>query len=144
MVHLFIFYWPPSLSWFSHRGCRLWTLLGALPRRAAPVEFHQPLDGFDAQCLPVRPHCVGVLLLPQLSSQPHHLQPALHTLQGVLQRTGVLPVWGQELWERLTTIPQDLQLQLQSSCAGEGLQRFHPVALSECGSECTRCHPNCY
>lgn len=132
-------HWPASLSWFSHRGGGLRSLLGALPRGTAPVELHQPLDGPDAQRLPVRAHRVGLLLLPELGGQPHHLQPAVHALQGVLQGTHVLPVWGQQLWKRVAAVPQDLaqslRLQLQSSGAGEGFRGFPPAALSQRGSQ---------
>lgn len=79
----------------SHRGCRVRSLLGTVPHRATLVEFHQPVDRCDAQRLSVRPPSVGHPLLPQLSGQPHHLQPTLHTLQGVFPGAGMLPPGGQ-------------------------------------------------
>ena len=63
------------------------------------------MDRPDAQRLPVRPHRVGHLLLPQLSRQPHHLQPALHALQGVFPGARVPPVPGQQLGQRLAPVP---------------------------------------
>lgn len=77
------------------------------------------MDRFDAHHLPVRSSPVGRLLLPQLSGQPNHLQPALHTLQGMFPRARVLSGGG---CQGLAAVPpvftEPLRVKLQNSGRG--------------------------
>lgn len=118
----------------SDRSGGVWTLLGAVPHRAGPVELSQSVDRLDAQRLPVCPHPVGDPLLPQLCSQPHHLQPFVHALPGVLPGARLLPHGRQQLRQRLAAVPQDFTGSLhggpQNSGSDEGLRLLRPVAVS--------------
>lgn len=127
----------------SDRGGGVWTLLGAIPHRARPVEFSQSVDRLDAQCLPVRPHPVGNSLLPQLRSQPNHLQPFVHALPGVLPGARLLPRGGQQLRQRLAAFPQGFTGFLpQDSGPDEGLRLHRPVAVSKGDFEHGPCSPH--